>query len=82
MTLIELLKIINVIKSYECESAELKRLLKLAIEDLNKYEDYADIGLVSRACLCKSCKTRDITNRICQECKFKWNHSDEAMKLI
>lgn len=64
------------------ENKELKKMLGLAIEDLNKYRDYADIGIVSISCLCKSCKKRCITNRICEKCNYEYIHVDEALRLI
>ncbi len=70
------------VSELEKQNSELRRLLKLAVDDLNEYKDYADIGIVSRACLCKSCKTRDITNRICRECEYEYRNADEVMKLI
>lgn len=70
------------IEALETENKELKRLLELAVEDLSKYRDYADIGIVSRACLCKSCKTRCVTNRICEKCNYEYINADEALKLI
>jgi hypothetical protein len=55
-------------KSQE-ESQEAKRLLKLAIEDLN------NIG---------SCKTCVKFEDTCEGCRtdYKWTHADEVLKLI
>lgn len=79
----ELVKtMLNDIDRIKAKNEELKKMLKLAVEDLNKYRDYADIGVVSRACLCKSCKTRCVTNRICEKCNYEYIHADEAKKLI
>lgn len=64
------------------ENKELKRLLRLAVEEITKQKLYADIGMMSRGALCKSCKTRSITNRICQVCNYEYEHAEEAMKLL
>lgn len=64
------------------ENADLKRLLRLAVEEITKQKLYADIGMLSRSALCKSCKTRSITNRFCQVCNYEYEHAEEAMKLL
>ena len=64
------------------ENKELKRLLRLAVEEITKQKLYADLGMMSRGALCKSCKTRSITNRVCQVCNYEYEHAEEALKLI
>ena len=79
----ELVKtMLNDIDRIKAENEELKKMLRLAVEDLNKYKDYADIGIASISCLCKSCKKRCVTNRICEKCNYEYIHADEAKKLI
>lgn len=70
------------IDKLKTENEELKKMLKLAFDEITKQKLYADVGIMSRAALCKSCQTRDITNRVCQECKYKYEHADEILKLI
>ena len=50
------------------ELKEAKRLLSLAMEDLEEAED------------CDTCVYWDLDD--CPGCHFKWKHHDEAMKLI
>lgn len=64
------------------ENAELKRLLRLAVGEITKQKLYADLGMMSRGALCKSCKTRSITNRVCQVCNYEYEYAEEAMKLL
>ncbi|MGN1086142.1 MAG: hypothetical protein ACI4Q5_03820 [Porcipelethomonas sp.] len=64
------------------ENAELKRLLRLAVDEITKQKLYADFGIMCRSALCKSCKTRSITNRVCQVCNYEYEHAEEVMKLI
>ena len=79
----ELVKtMLNDIDRIKAENEKLKKMLKLAVEDLNKYKDYADIGIASISCLCKSCKKRCVTNRICEKCNYEYIHADEVLKLI
>ena len=59
----------------ECENRELKRLLKLAIEDIDNCS------------FCSMCANHNDENK-CRKCKaitldmFKWKHGDEAEKLL
>ncbi len=69
-------------KEYERETAELKRLLRLAVEEMTKQKLYADLGMMSRRALCKSCKTRSVTNRICQVCNYEYEHAEEALEVL
>ena len=64
------------------ENKELKRLLRLAVDGITKQKLYADFGMMSRGALCKSCKTRSITNRVCQVYNYEYEHAEEALKLI
>lgn len=64
------------------ENKELKRLLRLAVEEITKQKLYADLGMMSRGALCKSCKTRSITNRVCQVCNYEYEHAEESLRLI
>ena len=60
-------------KNLKKENAELKRLLKLAVEDLNKIEPHMDI--YSYNCYI-SIYSKD------KEGKCKWKHTNEVMELI
>lgn len=66
---------INNFSRLEEENKELKRLLKLAVEDIGKHS------------FCSMCENRSDDSK-CKKCKavtldmFKWKHVDEAMKLI
>ena len=66
-------QILNVCDQFVAEREEYKRLLKLAVEDLN----------FNTVCLnfdtCKVCAKRYGIS--CEE-KFKWCYTDEALKLI
>lgn len=73
---------INNFSRLEEENKELKRLLRLAVEEITKQKLYADLGMMSRGALCKSCKTRSITNRVCQVCNYEYEYAEEALKLI
>lgn len=59
----------------EYENRELKRLLKLAIEDIDNCS------------FCSMCANHNDENK-CRKCKaitldmFKWKHAEKAMKLI
>ena len=60
------------------ETAELKRLLRLAVEDMKNVSDYN---------YCYHCNYGNPITRHCKEYKgngncYKWQHADEAMKLI
>lgn len=65
------------LSSLEEENAELKRMLKIAVEDIHNRS------------YCGMCKNRiSIDNDVCDRCKaitldmFEWRHKAEAMKLI
>lgn len=53
-------KIIEECRKLKLENAKLKRLLRTVVEDIKKQKNYADIGVMSRAALCKTCKTRSV----------------------
>ena len=62
----------------EDENAELKRLLRLAVEDMKNVSDDN---------CCYHCIYGNPITRHCKEYKgnrncYKWQHADEAMKLI
>ena len=67
----------KIIKQLRKETAELKRLMKLAVYDLNIiYDDY-------------DCRKMNKCNEFCPYsndegncCKGKWKHAEEAMKLL
>ena len=57
--------------------SELKRLLKLAVEDLHYYTDENNIHFLCDIC-CKNpvdCAEKD-------ECYFEWEHADEVKELL
>lgn len=54
------------------ETAELKRLLKIAVEDL---------ALCTRSCIGINCDHCHFTSNL-EECGCKWKHAEEALKLI
>ena len=55
----------------EAENAELKRLLKAAVEDMSEKNFCA-----------KVCKRDNFACRVSDTCDFKWRHADEALALI
>lgn len=61
---------INNFSRLEEENAELKRLLKLAVEDFCKVRNVCDKGSDCRECPCD-------LDVVC-----KWKHAEEALKLI
>ncbi|WP_295095658.1 hypothetical protein [Ruminococcus sp.] len=62
------------IAHYDDELKEAKRLLRLAIEDM----DNARHGINCGICGMQSCDV----NNVKPECKFRWQYADEAEKLI
>lgn len=61
-------------EGYNAQIAEYKRLLKLAIEDI----DNARHGINCGICGMQSCDV----NNVKPECKYRWQYADEALKLI
>lgn len=59
----------------EKENDELKRLLKLAVEDIGKHSFCSMCENLNDNSKCRKCKAITLNN-------FKWKHADEAMKLI
>ena len=73
----EIVRLNEVIKRFDDENKELKRLLKLAVEDFN-----CDIDSI-----CAICKHNDLVDGCpyiekYSECEYKWRYTDEALKLI
>ena len=67
----------KIVEKLEEENAELKRMLKLAVEDIHNRS------------YCGMCENGiPIDNDVCDRCKamtldmFEWRHKAEAMKLI
>lgn len=75
-------KIIKECRKLKFENAKLKGLLRTVVEDIKKQKNYADIGVMSRATLCKTCKIRSVTNRICSVCEYEYEHYEEILKLL
>lgn len=71
---------INNFSRLEEENKELKRLLRLAVEDFETLSD----EVVSEDCdfnlFCKSCPFSSNDDYI--NCAKKWKHAEEAMKLL
>lgn len=63
-------------KEYEKEISELKRLLKLAVEDIRRL---LVCSCVSTICSEKACNCSTVAQ--CK-CICNWKHANEAMKLI
>ena len=67
----------NVQKEYEKEIKELKRLLKLAVDDFDYiYEEHSCLGMNGCRIDCPYC------DDAADCCKGEWKHADEAIKLI
>lgn len=68
------------------ENAELKRLLKLAVEDMKTitinvaFEGLVCGGECARFFECERVKNNDEKMYRC--CKFEWKHAEEALKLL
>lgn len=62
------------IKALE-ENKELKKLLKLAVEDIRKHSFCSMCENFNDNSKCKKCKAITLDN-------FKWKHAEEALKLI
>ena len=59
----------------EEENKELKKLLKLAVEDIRKHSFCSMCENFNDNSKCKKCKAITLDN-------FKWKHAEEALKLI
>ena len=77
----------NVQKEYEKEIKELKRLLKLAVEDFERFR-YLMSSTVNKDFCEKALEYHFNPYDLCNSCplsgsaKCKWKHAGEAMKLI
>lgn len=70
----------NLVKQYESKNAELKRLLKLAVDDLD-----TAIKSCEQDMLCEICSYHekcDCINYCGGEYDRTWKHHDEAMELL
>lgn len=61
---------------------QLEDLLCSAVRTIENQKYYEENGMVPRAVLCKSCKVRSTTNKICKDCHYKYEHAEEIYKLI
>lgn len=74
----------GVVEQLKAENAELKRLLRLAMDTIKLLNDKLDLAIDDTSCWCCF---KHICG--CAECMMKydgstckWKHADEAMKLL
>lgn len=78
----QLSKWLEELKVLREENAELKRLLRFALEDFEMLSNEVDSRYCDFDFICKFCPFSSNDNDGYIECAEKWKHADEALKLI